>query len=75
MRDINRERVYCRIARNLGLLLMNSNCFVIFFQKHSIYVCVQISICHTSLKLKVAMFYFRFNMTSLDINFTLTNQK
>ena len=32
----------CRIAHNLGILLMNSNCFAIFFQRHSTYVCSDI---------------------------------
>ena len=35
----------CRIAHNLGILLMNSNCFAIFFQQHStVVMSVQISI-------------------------------
>mgnify|MGYP001793808821 CR=1 FL=1 len=38
----------CRIAQNLGILLMNSNCFAIFFSG-IIAMCVQISIPQTSL--------------------------
>ena len=32
----------CRIAHNLGILLMNSNCFATFFQQHYSYVCSDI---------------------------------
>ena len=32
----------CRIARNMGILLMNSNCFAFYFQQHSSYVCSDI---------------------------------
>ena len=32
----------CRIAHNLGILLMNSNCFAINFQQHSSYECSDI---------------------------------
>ena len=31
-----------RIASNLGILLMNSNCFAIYFQQHFSYVCSDI---------------------------------
>ena len=36
------ETNYCRIARNLGILLLNSNCFAMYFQQHSSYVCSDI---------------------------------
>ena len=39
---IGAEANYCRIARNLGILLMNSNCFAMYFQQHSSYVCSDI---------------------------------
>ena len=32
----------CRIAHNLGILLMNSNCFAFFFSGHYSYVCSDI---------------------------------
>ena len=32
----------CKIADNIGILLKNSNCFAIFFQQHSSYVCSDI---------------------------------
>ena len=38
----------CTIARNLGILQMNSNCFVIYFQQHSSYVCSDIYTSTTS---------------------------
>ena len=31
-----------RIARNLGILMMNSSCFAIYFQQHYSYVCSDI---------------------------------
>ena len=37
--DCNGAETNCRIAHNLGILLMNSNCFAIFFRSiHSSYV-------------------------------------
>ena len=38
----NGAETNCRIAHNLGILLMNSNCFAIYFQQHSSYVCSDI---------------------------------
>ena len=38
----NGAETNCRTALNLGILLMNSNCFAIFFQQHSSYVCSDI---------------------------------
>ena len=35
----NGAETNCRIARTLGILQMNSNCFAIYFQQHSSYVC------------------------------------
>ena len=40
----NRDETKCRIACNLGILLMNNNCFAIYFQQHSSYVCSDIYI-------------------------------
>ena len=40
----NGAETNCRIAHNLGILLMNSNCFAIYFQQHSSYVCSDICI-------------------------------
>ena len=34
----NGAETNCRTAHNLGILLMNSNCFAIFFQRHYSYV-------------------------------------
>ena len=33
------SKTNCRTARNLGILLMNSNCFDFFFLQHSSYFC------------------------------------
>ena len=38
-KGFNGAETCCRIAHNLGILLMNSNCFSIFLQQHSSYVC------------------------------------
>ena len=35
----NGAETNCRIAHNLGILLMNSKCFAIYFQQHSYYIC------------------------------------
>ena len=32
----------CRIAHNVGILLINSYCFAIYFQQHSSFVCSDI---------------------------------
>ena len=40
----NGSETNCRIAHNLGILLMNSNCFVIFFFSRILVMSVQISI-------------------------------
>ena len=38
----NGAEINCRIARNLGILLMNSICFAIYSQQHSSHVCSDI---------------------------------
>ena len=38
----NGAETNCRIVHNLGILLMNGNCFAIYFQQHSSYVCSDI---------------------------------
>ena len=38
----NGAETNCRIAHNLGILLMNSNCFAMYFPQHSSYVCSDI---------------------------------
>ena len=40
----NGAETSCRIAHNLGILLMNSNCFAFFF-RNILVMSVQISIC------------------------------
>ena len=40
--EFNGAETNCRTGRNLGILPMNSNCFAIFFQQHSGYVCSDI---------------------------------
>ena len=38
----NGAETNCRIAHNLGILLINSNCFAIYFQQHSSYACSEL---------------------------------
>ena len=40
----NGAETNCRIAHSLGILLMNSNCFVIYFRRHVQFMSVHISI-------------------------------
>ena len=38
MTGFNGAETNCRIADSLGILLMSSNCFAVYFQQHSSYV-------------------------------------
>ena len=62
----NAAETNCKAASNLCILLMNSNCFTIYFQQHSSYVCWDInSTGLMSLSSKRPLFYLRMTVALL----------